>query len=124
MVLEDAPQRPKSIAPGNLLPLFVSPTVVGDRDLVDAPALAAGYLGGNLRFETEASLLNGNPGQHLTPEHLVADLHVGQVEVRHHIGKGGQEAVAHVVPEEDDTMRAAAEEARAKDERAGVTQWY
>ena len=62
----------------------------------------------DLRFETEAVLLDLNSLDDFPPEDLVAGLHVGHVQIGKHVGKQGQEAVAHGMPEIKNARRAAA----------------
>src|SRR5438093_13343583 len=81
---EDAPKGAESIFQTDLLAFLVGAPGVADRNLEDAPAPAAGDLRSNLRFETEARGLQPNSLQHVAAKDLVARLHVGQVEVRHH----------------------------------------
>src|SRR5688572_7767987 len=96
-VLHDAPQRPDAVPPSDLLPLLVRPARVGDADLED-PALQARELGGDLRLEAEPVLADGDLLQDLAAEHLVAGLHVREVEVGEHVGEQREEAVPHRVP--------------------------
>jgi hypothetical protein len=48
----------------------------------------------------------------LAPEDLVARLHVGQVEVGHHVRQGGEQPVADRMPVVEDPVRRAGDEAR------------
>src|SRR5205085_12119323 len=50
----------------------------------------------------------------LRPECFVTRFHVGEVQVCHHIRKQSEKLVADHVPEVDDSMGAAAHEARAE----------
>ena len=78
----------------------------------------------HFRLATLAVISTSNPNrfsrmtnvlEDLALEDLVADLHIREVEVGHHVGKHGEDLVSHVVPEKHHPVRAAAEEARAKD---------
>ncbi len=95
---QDVPQRGDPIPPVDLLALGVGPPAVADRHLPDArpgPRQACGQLG----LDAEAV---GDQRQRLhevRPDHLVAGLHVGEVEVGEHVGEQRQEPVAHRVPE-------------------------
>ena len=102
------------VLPADLLALGVGASAVRDAHLVHPPA-ASSDLGRDLRLEAETVLLDGDRRDHLPAEHLVAGLHVGQVEVGGHVGKKRQEVVAHRVPEVEDPMGASALEARAVD---------
>ena len=52
----------------------------------------------------------------LAAEHLVAGLHVGEVQVGEHVRDSGQQPVADGVPEVEHAVRLAGQEARAEDD--------
>lgn len=114
-VFEDAPDGADAVFPGDFFALLVAAAVVADGDFVDDGA-AAGEFGGDFDFEAEAFFLEVEGLDALAFEEFVADLHVGEVDVGHHVGEGGEEAVADVVPVVDDAVGAAAEEAGAVDD--------
>jgi hypothetical protein len=58
-VANDAVQRSDGVAPADLLAVGVGAASVRDADLVDPPS-ALGYLGGDLGFEAESILLDGD----------------------------------------------------------------
>src|SRR5947209_5719172 len=104
------------VLPGDFLSLFVAAAVVGDADLEDPQAGADfGDFRGDLRLEAEAIALERDLIQHRFAEDLVADFHVGEVEVREHVAEAREEAVAQRVPEVEHAMRLAAHEAAAED---------
>src|SRR5688572_16267254 len=108
----EADDGPDPVGPPELLSLRVAAAVVGDADLVD-PAAEPRDLRGDLGLEAEAVLLDADRARHLAPEHLVAGLHVGEIQVGDHVREEGQHAVRHAVPEEEHAVRHAGEEARA-----------
>src|SRR5437879_1536144 len=81
-VPDDVVQGGGAIPPGDLLTFGVRASVVADRHLVDA-ATQLGDLDGHLGLEAEAVGAQREPLQHVGPERLVADFHVGQVEAGH-----------------------------------------
>lgn len=87
--------------------------MVVDGHFVDA-AFLFGDFGGDLDLEPETVLLDLDLFQHLATEDFVADLHVGEVQVGHHVREQGQQFVADHVPEEVDAVGTAAREARAE----------
>jgi hypothetical protein len=70
-------------------------------------------LGGQLGLEAEAVGADRDALQDVGAERLVARLHVGQVQVRAHVGDERQDAVPDHVPEEQHAARAT-DEARAE----------
>jgi hypothetical protein len=118
-VAHDRPHRGERVLQADLLALLVRAAVVRDGHLED-PVAAARHLGRDLRLDAEAAGLDRHRLDDLAAKHLVAGLHVGEVQVGEHVRGERQEAVAHRVPEVQDSPRAAAEEARAVDD-VGVT---
>src|SRR4051812_12291919 len=93
VVANDVAYRSNTVSPRDLFALRVRPTVVGDGDLVhNARALC--NLGGNLRLESEALTFNYDVLNDRPSEHLVAGLHVSEVEVGEGIRHDCQDAVA------------------------------
>src|SRR5258706_4869685 len=78
--LDDRPERRDAIERADLLAFVVGPPAVGDRHLVDAAAELRD-LRGDLRLEVEAVRADADLLEHRTAEHLVARLHVGEVQV-------------------------------------------
>ena len=118
-VLDDADQSAHAVAPSDLLALGVGSTGVRDADLVDAESLA-GQLGRDLGLEAEPILLDLDRLDDLAPEHLVARLHVGQVQVGEHVRQQRQALVADRVPEVQHPVRPARQEPRAVDDVGDV----
>src|SRR4029450_5647820 len=79
-VLEDAPDGPEAVAPPDLLALGVGAAAVADPHLVDTPFGVGGNLGRHLGFHAESVLLEVDGLDDLAPGHLVAGLHVGEVQ--------------------------------------------
>jgi len=77
--------------------------MIGDRDFVDAAA-HLGDLHGHFGLEAEASGLDLDLFDHVGLEDFVADLHVGEVEVREHVGEKSEGLIAHVMPEEENSV--------------------
>src|SRR4051812_2706513 len=115
----EAPRRVDAVPPRDLLALGVAATVVGDADLVDRPPCPRD-LHGELRLEAEPVRRERDLVEDLAAEDLVAGLHVREVQVGDHVRERGQHLVAGVVPEVDDAVRTAAEEAAAEDD-VGMT---
>ena len=92
-VTHDAVHGPRRVTPSDLLAVGVCAPGVRDTHLVDPPS-ALGDLGGDLRFEPEAILLDRDRLNDLATEELVARFHVGQVETGEHVGGEGQHPVA------------------------------
>ena len=77
--------------------------------------LEPGYLGRHLGLEAEPVALQGDALDDLAAKELVADLHVGQIQVREHIGKECQALVGYQVPEVEHAVFLA-DEPRAEDD--------
>src|SRR5439155_21852272 len=86
--------------------------VVGKPYLIYAKATVVD-LGDVLRLESESVFLYLDPLDDLPAEHLIARLHVREIQIREHVRKKGQERVAHAVPEIDHPMGAPAGESGA-----------
>src|ERR1700678_2497727 len=113
IVFHDAVEGPHAVLPVDLLALLVGAAVVRNADLVDTAARVRN-IGGDFRLEAEAALFDGDRLDDLPPEHLVAGLHVGQVQVGEHVREQREQAVADAVPEIEHAMRPAAHETRAE----------
>ena len=111
-VAHDRPEGRDGVLPADLLAFLVGAPVVRDRHLVD-PVAAPRDLRRDLGLEAEAVRLDGDRLDDLAAKHLVAGLHVGEVQVGEHVGGERQETVADRVPEVEDAASAAAQEARA-----------
>src|SRR5512147_87186 len=105
----------ESVLPADLFSLLVSPAPVADAHLID-PEVAARDFDGDLGLEAKAVLFNRDGLDHFAAEYLVTSLHVREVDVGKAIGEQGQEPVANRVPEVEDAVRAAAEEAGTVDD--------
>src|SRR3954468_3041315 len=92
---DDRQDRFDAILPGDLLSLFVAAAVVGDADLVDPqPRPELGDLRGDLRLEAEAvALQRRDLLEYRATKHLIADLHVRQVQIREGVAERGEELV-------------------------------
>ena len=107
-VPEDRPQGDDPVRPADLLPFPVGPARVGDRHLVD-PRAHLRQLGGELGLHAEAVGPDGDALDDVGAEDLVPRLHVGEVQVRDHVGDERQHLVGDVVPEEEHAARGARE---------------
>src|SRR5262249_20740618 len=101
------------IAPVDFLPFGICPAVVGNGYFID-PAIEPGHLHSNLLLEAKTVRTDLHLLQDLSPKHLVAHLHIRQIEIGHHVTQGREELIADKVPEIQYTMRATVE-AIAKD---------
>src|SRR5687768_5757434 len=91
----DRQHRLYAVLPRDLLSLLVAAAVVGDADFEDTDAGAdLGDLGGHFGLEAEAVAREGDLVEDRLAEDLVADLHVGQVQVREHVAQRREHAVA------------------------------
>lgn len=114
VVLQDAPDCPHTIAPADLLAFLVRPPAVADAHLVHA-AFQSGNLGGNLRLKAKAVFLDPDLLNDLAFENLVADLHIGQIEVGQCVGEEREGLVADRMPEVQHAMRLTPDEPRPED---------
>ena len=101
-----------TVAPSDLLALGVGPPGVGDPHFVDSAAHAR-HLAGDFGFETEPILFELDRLNHFTLEHLGAGLHVGEIDVGHHVGERREDPVADAVPVVEDTVLRPAHETGA-----------
>src|SRR5688500_12533691 len=91
-VLDEDPERDHTVAPRNLLALFVTTPVVRDWHLVHAvPALED--LRRYLRLDAEAVAVERKRPEHFDPHRFVAGLHVGQRGVVEDVGQKGEEPI-------------------------------
>jgi len=88
----------ETVLPADFFPFFVSPAVIGYADLVNAASFP-GDFSGQFRFDAEAVLFEGNILNDVGSESFVTGFHIRQVQVREHVGKKCEHAVAHVMPE-------------------------
>ncbi len=112
-VAEDGPYGAHAILPANFLALTVRPSGVADGHF-ENPAAALRELDGQLRLDVERRALERDALQQIGPHHLVARLHVGQIQVAHEIAQKRQELVTQRVPEEKRALVAARHESRSK----------
>jgi len=113
-ILEQAPDRPDSILPADLLAFFVGTSPVANANLVDAqPAL--GDFHRDFGFESESVFFDGNRLDDLSPEGFVARLHIAEVDICEAIGKQRKQPISNRVPKIQNTMWSAAEKTRAVD---------
>src|SRR5205085_2392554 len=98
VIAHDMQQRRTAVAPGDLFPLRVRATAVGDRDFPNTRARLR-EPGGDLNLETEAIRREGEPFEQVGPHELVARFEIGEVQVREHVGQQGQKFVAYLMPE-------------------------
>src|SRR5688572_3475563 len=71
IVLNNRIDRPYTVAPSDLLSLFIRSAIIRDSHLKDSAA-ALGYFGGDLWLKTEAVFLDYNTSEQFPPECLVA----------------------------------------------------
>ena len=71
--------------------------------LVDAQ-LQARHFGYDLWLEAEAALFNSNALDNSSAEGFETGLHVGEVQIRTHVGEQCEEVVANGMPEVEDAV--------------------
>ncbi len=98
IVFDDAVERGEAVSPRYLFAFAVVTTVIRDWEFVD-PASQLRYLRGNLGFKPKTVFFDGDLLEYIAPEHLVTRFHVGEVQVRQHIGKERQELITNRMPE-------------------------
>src|SRR5438270_11397899 len=91
-VFEQEIECSHAVLPGDLLALFVRPSVVGAGDFVDA-ALLARRLDRHFRLEAEAVRGDVDLLDDLATKELVANFHVAQVQVGQQVRQKGEELV-------------------------------
>jgi len=111
---DDVEERGQAVLPADLLALGIVTAGVGDGHLVDA-AFLLGHFGRDLGLAAESFRLDFDSLRDFAAEDLVTRLHIGEVQVAEHVGKGGQKTVGHVMPEEEHAVRPA-EKAAAVDD--------
>jgi len=79
-VSEKAVQGGKAVLPGDFFSFFVGPAVIGDGDL-EYSASDLGYFHRDFRLKAKAIRLDLDFLQYIRSEGLVADLHVGEVQI-------------------------------------------
>ena len=113
--LQERPDRLERVLQPDLLALLVGAAVVRDRHFVDARAHPRD-LAGDLGLDAEVARLQIESIGDVADEHLVAGLHVREVQVGERIGQERQHPVADRMPEIEDAMAARRpEKARAVD---------
>src|SRR5262245_58837721 len=111
-ILDDAPNRSKTVAPSDLLAFLVGTSRIGNAYLVH-PVPALRDFCSHLWLEPEPVFVKLNALDDLATKHLVAGFHVAEVEVRNGIRKQRQEPVADRMPEIEDPVAFAAGESRS-----------
>ena len=76
--------------------------------------MGLGQFGRYLGFESETIFAKIEILEQRRAENFVARLHVGEVEIREHVGKQRQESIAHHVPEIKNAVRPASEKTRTE----------
>ncbi len=79
-VSEEAVEGGKAVLPGDFFSFFVGPTVIGDGNL-EYSASDLGYFHRDFRLKAKAIRLDLDFLQYISSEGLVADLHVGEVQI-------------------------------------------
>ena len=75
---EKRPEGSEAAAPVDLLPFRITSLAGGDRNFIDSQPHVPADLDGELPLDGEAVGLNPDGFDHLSTEHLVAGLHVGE----------------------------------------------
>ena len=104
-----------AITPVDLLPFGIGAARIRDANLVDAH-LRPCNLRGDLRFESEAVLLDGYLLDDLPSKGLVTGLHIAEIQVRSHVRAHGEKVVADRMPIVQNSVGIAAAKPRAKDD--------
>ena len=102
-VFQDTHDGADAVFPSDLFTFVVRTAIVGDGDFIDHPVLLGDFRG-DFRLKAKAVFFNFNLLQHLFFEDPVADLHIGEIEVGHHVRQGGEKAIAEVVPVVDERV--------------------
>ena len=97
-VTEDRPQRADAVAPSDLLPFAVGSARIADRHF-ENPRAALGQLDGQLGLDVKRGAFERNALQQPRPHHLVAGLHVGEVQVADQIAQESQQLVSQRMTE-------------------------
>ncbi len=83
-VFQNATNSADSVLPANFFSLGVSSSMVGNGHLVNSGTTARQF-GGNFGLKAKPVFLKRDRLNQLTPEGLVASLHVGEVQVGEHV---------------------------------------
>ncbi len=102
-----------AVLPPNLFALAVRSPRIADGHF-ENPAPASRELDGQFRLHVKRRALERNALQQIRPDHLVARLHVRQIQVAYEIAQKCQELVAQRVPEEKRAFVPARHEPRTK----------
>ena len=121
IVFDDAPKCSDTVSPTDFFTFGVSSAVIRDPNLVNSQFFQFRDFRGDLRLKTEAIFLDLYALDNLTAEHLVAGLHVGQVQVGKHVGHQCQYTIAYAVPEVKHPVWLAAEESWSEYHVGAVT---
>ena len=115
VIPDDGIEGPNPVAPGNLLSFFICPAIIGDTDLVYS-ATSTRHFGSDFGFKAESVFTQIDVPQDRCSKCLIARFHVGEVDVRAHVGKHGQQFVSDHVPEINDPMRTPSHESGAEND--------
>ena len=85
-VFENAANGAEAILPIDLLPFGVGAPVIRNGNLINADA-ETGYFCGDLGLEAKAVLFDAYALYNLATEHLIACLHIREVQVGEHVGE-------------------------------------
>src|SRR3989338_7190178 len=88
--------------------------MIGDRHFID-PATALRHFDRDLGLEAKAFRFDIDALEDLALKYLIADFHIGEIDIGEHIGKKGQELIPEIVPEKKHPVWAASIEARSID---------
>jgi len=95
--------------------------MIRNSHLVDAQFQARHFCY-DLWLEAEAAFFNRDALDNFSAEGFETGLHVGEVQIRTHVGEQREEAVANGMPEVEDTVCLRADEAGAKNDICAVFQ--
>src|ERR1700693_869784 len=131
-ILQQAPQCPKRVLQSNLLAFLISSPGIADPHFVNSQ-LSFGDLHRDLRFESEARLLQRDRLQRLTPEGLITGFHVRKIQIRKTVREQRQQFVTHGMPKVEHPVRSASHKPRPKNhirlalnersQQGGVFRW-
>ena len=96
-VSKDGVEGDKSVSPGDFLSVLVASPGIGDRHLVDAP-VALRHFHRHFRLEPETVRFQLDSLEHIPAKHLIACLHVRQIQIGDHVGKKSEKFIADIVP--------------------------
>ena len=109
---EDIPERRDAVFHPDLLALLISPSVVGNRHLIDGDA-EFGYFRRDFNLEAKSSASDRHVADNLAAKRLITGFDIGHVNVRAQVRKKRQPFVGDVVIEVQHARRLAHQKARA-----------